>query len=262
MEMPERVKENSNKTLTVYIDSEPFEIGEKEYLKSDKGKILLKHRSIVQLAELTGVVIGPPMLIHTHGPSVYVFSRTATRAGVSMTEIGESNAQSLYDDVMKITPATTADNRAYERAVLKLLGLYGDVYGASEIDYRDGGKRPSSVSQNEPKKATAENDTTSAEERNESADEQGAPTDDTSKQPPWWDDTGFGAYKESELDPETFIVTQGPFAGKNWTVKQLYDYQFKSCKYFADRTKLEEANDEFRKQVYACRRAIRKYGMK
>ena len=163
---------------------------------------------------------------------------------------------------MKITPATTADNRAYERAVLKLLGLYGDVYGASEIDYRDG-KKPSSVSQNEPKKATAENDTTTqAEEKNEDTDVQGASSVTSSQQPPWWDDTGFGAYKESELDPDTFIVTQGPFAGKNWTVRQLYDYQFKSCKYFADRTKLEEANEEFRKQVYACRRAIRKYGMK
>ena len=41
MEMPERVVENKNKTLTVYIDSQPFELSTKDYLKSDKGKILL-----------------------------------------------------------------------------------------------------------------------------------------------------------------------------------------------------------------------------
>jgi len=265
MEMPERVIENKNKTLTVYIDSQPFELGTKEYLKSDKGKILLKHRSVATLAELAGVAVGPPVLVHTHGPSIYVFARTATHGGKSVTEIGESNSQSLYDEVMKITPATTADNRAYERAVLKVLGIYGDVYGASEIDFKDGNKQPSAVSQNEPKKATAENDTTSDEVIG-CADESEGNTQKAPEQaatnPPWWDDTGFGAYKESELNPETFIVTQGPLAGKNWTVKQLYDYQYNSCRYFADRTALEGANDDFRKQVYTCRRAIRKYGIK
>ena len=262
MEMPERVIENSNKTLTVYIDSQPFELGEKQYLKSDKGKILLKHRSIVELAELTGIEVGPPVLVHTHGPSIYIFARSATRNGKSVTEIGESNSQSLYDEVMKITPATTADNRAYERAVLKLLGIYGDVYGASEIDFRDGKKPPSSVSQNEPKKATAENDTPPADEKKGSGEPAHGINAPSGQQPPWWDDTGLGAFKESELNPDTFIITQGPLAGKNWTAKQLYDYQYNSCKYFADRTALDTANDEFKKQVYACRRAIRKYGIK
>lgn len=265
MEMPERVIENKNKTLTVYIDSQPFELGAKDYLKSDKGKILLKHRSVATLAELASVDVGPPVLVHTHGPSIYVFARTASHGGKSVTEIGESNSQSLYDEVMKITPATTADNRAYERAVLKVLGIYGDVYGASEIDFRDGKKQPSTVSQNEPKKATAENDTTTEEVSENTAEseenEQGT-SEKTVTTPPWWDDTGFGAYKESELNPETAIVTQGPLAGKNWTVKQLYDYQYNSCRYFADRTALDGANDDFRKQVYTCRRAIRKYGIK
>ena len=226
MEMPERIKENPNKTLTVFVDEAEFEIGEKQYLKSDKGRILLKHKTIEHLAELAGVTVEGPQLVHTHSPVVYIFSRTATRGNKRVTEIGESNGQSLYDEIMKVTPATTADNRAYERAVLKVLGIYGEVYGASEID-------DTSATQN-------------------------AKTGN----PVWWDDTGVGAYKESELEPDTFIVTQGQFAGKNWTVKQLFDYQYKSCLYFAERANLETASDDYKKQVYACRRAIRKYGLK
>lgn len=259
MEMPERIKENSDKTLTVYVDEEPFEIGEKQYLKSDKGKILLKHQIIVELARLTGVTVEEPKLVHTHSPVVYVFSRTAIRGSERCTEIGESNGQSLYDDIMKITPATTADNRAYERAVLKVLGLYGEAYGASEIDYRDGKKMPPSVSQTEPKDNKSDS---KKKDETEVVNEESGTSAKTDEKPVWWDDTGVGVYKESLLEPDTFIVTHGQFAGKNWTVKQLYDYQYNSCKYYAERSQLGNADDEFRKQVYACRRAIRKYGIK
>ncbi len=264
MEMPERVKVNNDKTLTVYVGEAPFEIGEKQYLKSDNGKILLKHRTIVELAELGGVTVEEPILVHTHSPVVYIFSRKATWNGKSCTELGESNSQSLFDDIMKITPATTADNRAYERAVLKVLGIYGDVYGASEIDYRDGKpKAPSSVSKTEPKsKKDSTGDAQHGDESNaaeETSTEVRTPETD---KPFWWDDTGVGSFKDSELDPDTFIVTQGPSAGKSWTVKQLYDYQYSSCKYFAERAKLETCDEDFKKQVYACRRAIRKYGLK
>ena len=259
MEMPERIKENSDRSLTVYVDGAPFEIGEKQYLKSDKGRILLKHQTIVELARLANVIVEEPRLVHTHSPVVYVFSRTAIRGSVRCTEIGESNGQSLYDDIMKITPATTADNRAYERAVLKVLGLYGEAYGASEIDYRDGKKQPPSVSQTEPKEI--KKDSVKKTETDDDSQVKEAPTK-TEEKPIWWDDTGVGVFKESLLDPDTFIVTHGQFAGKNWTVKQLYDYQYSSCKYYAERSQLENADDEFKKQVYACRRAIRKYGVK
>ncbi len=264
MEMPERVKVNSDKTLTVYVGEAPFEISEKQYLKSDNGKILLKHRTIVELAELSGITVEEPILVHTHSPVVYIFSRKATWNGKSCTELGESNSQSLFDEIMKITPATTADNRAYERAVLKVLGIYGDVYGASEIDYRDGKpKAPPSVSKSEPK--NNKDSTSDAKHGDENKAEEEAPKEVTKAEtgkPFWWDDTGVGSFKDSELDPDTCIVTQGPSAGKSWTVKQLYDYQYSSCKYFAERANLDTSDDNFKKQVYACRRAIRKYGFK
>ncbi len=263
MEMPERIKLNTDKSLTVYLDDNEFSFGQKQYLKSDKGKILLKHQTIRQLAEVAGVTVGPPVLIGTHNPVVYVFMRCATRGKVSVTEIGESNGQNLFDDIMKINPATTADNRAYERAVLKVLGIYGEVYGASEINYKDGEKSPAASSR-EPKQNNDSNSKTALEvaESEETVVQttvQGSKTEEG--KPFWWNDTGVGIFKESELDPETAIVTQGPCAGKDWTVKQLYDFKYASCVYFAERKNLDTASDDFKKQVYTCRRAIRKYGL-
>ena len=43
MEMPERIKENSDKTLTVYVDEEPFEIGEKQYLTYNRRRGAREH---------------------------------------------------------------------------------------------------------------------------------------------------------------------------------------------------------------------------
>ena len=82
------------------------------------------------------------------------------------------------------------------------------------------------------------------------------------KLPKWWNDIGIGLYTDKQLEPETFIVTQGQCKGKNWTVKYLYDFNYKSCWYFATRDLENAPSEEFTKQVYACRRAIRKYGIK
>lgn len=261
MEMPERIKVNTDKTLTVYLDDNEFLFNQKQYLKSDKGKILLKHQTVRQLAEVAGVSVGPPVLISTHNPVVYVFMRCANKGNYSVTEIGESNGQNLFDDIMKINPATTADNRAYERAVLKLLGIYGEVYGASEINYKDG-EKPPAASGREPK-LNNDSDNSAVLENAEKAAVTNIKASQTEDGKPfWWNDTGIGSFKESELDPETAIVTQGPCAGKDWTVKQLYDFKYTSCVYFAERKNLDTASDDFKKQVYACRRAIRKYGLK
>lgn len=80
--------------------------------------------------------------------------------------------------------------------------------------------------------------------------------------PKWWNDIGVGLYTDKQLDPDTFIVTQGQCKGKNWTVKYLYDYNYKSCWYFATRDLENAPSEDFTKQVYACRRAVKKYGIK
>lgn len=258
MEMPERVKLNTDKSLTVFLNNDEIILKKEDYVKSDKGKILLKHKTIRMLAEMAKVKIGPPLLISTHSSSVYVIARTAKLGDEELTELGESNEKNLYDVIMQNNPATTADNRAYERAVLKILKLYGEVYGASEISFRDDDESPA-ASSSMPDKTNDSNDATEQEAPQEVV---AMPSAKNDEKPFWWNDTGVGLYKESELNPEKVIVTQGPCAGKNWTVKLLYEYQYSSCLYFAERKSLESANDDFKRQVYACRRAIREYGMK
>ncbi len=259
MEMPERVKLNTDKTLTVFLNNDEIILKKDDYVKSDKGKILLKHKTVRMLADLAKVRIGPPVLMSTHGSTVYVIARTAKLGDEESTELGEANDKNLYDAIMQNNPATTADNRAYERAVLKILKLYGEVYGASEINFRDDNKSPAASSSSKPEETNDSNDATEQEAPKEVV---AKPPADNGEKPFWWNDTGVGTYKESELNPEKVIVTQGPCAGKNWTVKLLYEYQYPSCLYFAERKSLESANDDFKKQVYACRRAIREYGMK
>ena len=153
MEMPNKVEINEKtKTLTVYVDCQPYEFQNSDYFKSDNGKILLKHQSVMLLAELTNTKVGPPSLLSNYNPVIYVLARTAERDGVSYTGIGETNAKTLFSDIMKKNPATTADNRAYERAVLGVLGLYGFIYGSSEINYKDGENKTPPASKNKSEK--------------------------------------------------------------------------------------------------------------
>jgi hypothetical protein len=53
-----------------------------------------------------------------------------------ITAIGEATAMSLTTDIAKANPVITADNRAFDRAVLKYLGL-NNVYAASENVQQD-----------------------------------------------------------------------------------------------------------------------------
>ncbi len=258
MEMPERVKLNTDKSLTVFLGNLEITLTKDDYLKSDKGKILLKHRTVRMLAEMGKLKVGPPVLLSTHGSSVYVIARTAKMGDEESTEIGEANEKNLYDTIMQNNPAVTADNRAYERAVLKLLKLYGEVYGASEMNFKDDTMSPA-ASNSMPKQTDDSSDNTQSNAPESVAK---TPPAETEEKPFWWNDTGLGLYKESELNPEKAMVTQGPCAGKNWTVKLLYEHQYDSCLYFAERASLDSASDDFKKQVYACRRAIRDYGLK
>lgn len=262
MEMPNKVEINEKtKTLTVYVDCQPYEFQNSDYFKSDNGKILLKHQSVMLLAELTNTKVGPPSLLSNYNPVIYVLARTAERDGVSYTGIGETNAKTLFSDIMKKNPATTADNRAYERAVLGVLGLYGFIYGSSEINYKDGENKtpPASKLKSEKDNKTEE---VKAETKTEDGQEPESPADKKPDLPVWWNDTGYGVYPESEINPDTFIVTEGPFKGKNWTVRQLYEIQYKSCLFFAERNSLENASEDFKKQVYSCRKIIREMGLK
>ena len=144
--------------------------------------------------------------------------------------------------------------------MLGIVGLYGKIYGGSEIPFSDE-HRSVTVPEKAPEKQAKEQH---AEQTVEKVDElQNAPAEAfVESLPKWWNDIGVGLYTDKQLDPDTFIVTQGQCKGKNWTVKYLYDYNYKSCWYFATRDLENAPSEDFTKQVYACRRAVKKYGIK
>lgn len=262
MLMPDNYEIRDDGTLVIIVNEVEYEFKEKEdFIFSDKKKIILKHHAVINLAANANIRVEPPTLLSSHNPGCFVFSREAILGdGSRYCAIGEANEVigNLWSEYLQQYPAETADNRAYERAVLGAVGLYGKVYGGTEIPFGDSAKADAPVKE-----------TTVAVEQ-----EEDIATDDTAEQtgdagtevseglPKWWNDIGTGLYSDKQLDPETFIVTQGQCKGKNWTVKYLYDFNYKSCWYFATRDLENAPSEDFTKQVFSCRRAIRKYGVK
>ena len=263
MLMPDNFEIREDGTLVIIINEVEYEFKEMDdFIYSDKRKIILKHHAVINLASNANIKVGPPILLSSHNAGCFVFYREAILSdGTKYYAIGESNdvKDNLWSEYLQQYPAETADNRAYERAVLGAVGLYGKIYGGSEIPFADGAKEDKTPPTTKPevKESAAEpvaEEVTSAEsETSEVA---------TESLPKWWNDIGIGLYTDKQLEPETFIVTQGQCKGKNWTVKYLYDFNYKSCWYFATRDLENAPSEEFTKQVYACRRAIRKYGIK
>ena len=263
MLMPDNYEIREEGTLVIMVNEVEYEFKEMDdFIYSDKKQIILKHHAVINLAANANIKVGPPVLLSSHDSGCFVFYREAILSdGTKFYAIGEANdvKDNLWSEYLQQYPAETADNRAYERAVLGAVGLYGKIYGGSEIPFADGAKKEQApaVTTNEVKK----------EEEESAAEEVAEPEADTPETtaenlPKWWNDIGTGLYTDKQLEPETFIVTQGQCKGKNWTVKYLYDFNYKSCCYFATRDLENAPSEEFTKQVYACRRAIRKYGIK
>ena len=263
MLMPDNSEIREDGTLVIIVNEVEYEFKEMDdFIYSDKKKIILKHHAVINLAANANIKVGPPVLLSSHNPGCFVFSREAILSdGSKFHAIGEANEvkDNLWSEYLQQYPAETADNRAYERAVLGAVGLYGKIYGGSEIPFADGAKeeKAPAVTKTEVKQDGAE---PAAEEVSEQ--EADTPATTGENVPKWWNDIGIGLYTDKQLEPDTFIVTQGQCKGKNWTVKYLYDFNYKSCWYFATRDLENAPSEEFTKQVYACRRAIRKYGIK
>lgn len=264
MLMPENFEIRDNGVLVIFVNEVEFEFVEKDdFIYSDKKKIILKHHAVINLANNAKIKVGPPTLLSSHDPGSFVFCREAEMSdGTRYCAVGEANGvkDNLWSEYLQQYPAETADNRAYERAVLGIVGLYGKIYGGSEIPFSDE-HRSVAVPEKAPEKQAEEQH---AEQTVEKVDEvQNAPAEASVESlPKWWNDIGVGLYTDKQLDPDTFIVTQGQCKGKNWTVKYLYDYNYKSCWYFATRDLENAPSEDFTKQVYACRRAVKKYGIK
>ena len=167
MQMPENYKVEDGK-LTIFVDELEFEFLEKsDFIYSDKGKILLKHHAITVLAQGAGIAVGMPVLLSSHDSNSFVIAREAVKQnGARYSAIGEANTKNLWSEYLEQYPAETADNRAYDRAVLGIAGVYGKIYSTSEFSYQDAELGEKKVPKKEP--AIAETKKPKQEPQNES----------------------------------------------------------------------------------------------
>lgn len=260
MLMPENFEIRDNGVLVIFVNEVEYEFVEKDdFIYSDKKKIILKHHAVINLANNAKIKVGPPVLLSSHDSGSFVFCREAVmNDGTKYCAVGEANGvkDNLWSEYLQQYPAETADNRAYERAVLGIVGLYGKVYGGSEIPFADE-NLPAAAAEKAPEKQPEEHHTEQSAEKTDET-QTASPEAPTGNLPKWWNDIGVGLYTDKQLDPDTFIVTQGQCKGKNWTVKYLYDYNYKSCWYFATRDLENAPSEDFTKQVYACRQRRQK----
>lgn len=259
MEMPENYRIDGDK-LIITVNEVDYEFAEKkDFIRSDSEKLLMKHHAIVTLAQNANITVSMPVLMSSHDISSYVIAREAKRAdGVRLSAVGEANRDNLFSEYLQQYPAETADNRAYDRAVLGVVGVYGRIYSTSEFSFNDRENKP------KPKKDTpAENTAEKPDEVKVDAEDAQTETAESTdgELPIWWNDVGVGVYSDAQLAPETFIITEGQCKDRSWTVKNLYDCRYDSCWYFATRTLDNAKSENFIKQVYSCRRAIKKYGI-
>ena len=98
MEMPDKYTINPDGSLTVYVDSQEYVFSKNQFLKSDKGRILLKHQAVAMLAEMTGVKVREPVLLSNYNPVIYVFSRTAVRGNETLAELRDRRKRLIADD--------------------------------------------------------------------------------------------------------------------------------------------------------------------
>ncbi len=255
MEMPENYRIDGDK-LIITVSEVDYEFTEKkDFIRSDSDKILMKHHAIVTLAQNANITVSMPVLLSSHDTSSFVIAREAKRSdGVSIGAVGEANKSNLFSEYLVQYPAETADNRAYDRAVLGVVGVHGKIYSTSEFSFNDGKDIPKVKKETAPEKP-AEAEVEVEETPSETTE------NDNGELPIWWNDVGVGVYSDAQLAPETFIVTEGQCKGRSWTVKNLYDCRYDSCWFFATRTLDNAKSEDFIKQVYSCRRAIKKYGI-
>ena len=140
MQMPESYRIEGDK-LTIIVGEAEYEFVEKkDFIRSDSEKILMKHHAITVLAQNANIYVSMPVLLTSHDSNCFVIAREARKDdGSKYSAVGESNPNNLWSEYLEQYPAETADNRAYDRAVLGVIGVVDKGPGSLKsygIEYR------------------------------------------------------------------------------------------------------------------------------
>ena len=108
-----------------------FEFEPKTEFISDNNCCILRKTAIHRMVTELQIEVSEPDIKPISNTMVIV---RAAKIGERVEyAIGEASDKSLESDIAKKYPILTADNRAYQRAVLQVLGLAGRVYGEDEM---------------------------------------------------------------------------------------------------------------------------------
>lgn len=131
---------NNNGTITIRVGNLSLIFKQNEDYVFENDKIVIKHAAVLQIADSVGITVTDPEVVSSCGMKHYVLKRTAKMPATvpgkepkTVTEYGESMPDNLDTKIAKMYPFITANTRAYDRAVLQLIGLSGKVYSDAEI---------------------------------------------------------------------------------------------------------------------------------
>jgi len=117
--------------MLVLIDGLSIDLGPGECWKTDDGAVVIRAAAVFRMADLTGRRVPVPELLYvgTWGdrPTVVFRCVGTTKNGREVSEIGESNPDSLGTEIARNFPFVMAEQRAKVRFALNDLDLKGLV---------------------------------------------------------------------------------------------------------------------------------------
>lgn len=266
-------------TLEIFTEGEKsttYDFSEGVEFVNDRGKIVLYHGAIMNLANELGIEVSEPEVITSYNRIHFVIGCTATYLNRKELGIGEANKENLVTEIARQYPFITAYTRAYDRAVLSVLGFAGKIFSDSEISIPSSSdekivegnvkvptdeemqketetdqdsfnsvpvETPKAETQKVPDKKAANNSNPAAQE-----------SDKTDKPSP---KDIYGSQYGDEINPDTFIITVGLFKDERITPAELYKKDPAALLKFAK--KRVSDNEEYNKNIFACRRELAKH---
>lgn len=235
-----------------------FEVG-KEALTDGKAYVLRKS-AIHRLVTALGIIVGEPKNFYV-GKNIAI-SRAATFGKRTEYALGDASEASLENDIARKYPFIMADNRAYQRAVIQVLGLAGRFYGEDELKISNSnGKKEQS--ENAPNQNIDES-TPPVTSKPVTSNYQASPTgqgntasyftvsaEHTAKYS-WL--TQQTADELANINPDTYIMEQGRHKDKKWSATQTFELAPETAEWYA--AKGYGPNEKFNEAVSACRKAI------
>lgn len=232
----------------------------------NKDKIIIMHGAIMNMADELGITVSKPEQLSSYSRIHYVLCCTATYKDRTEIGIGEATKENLVaaSRIAQMYPYTTAYTRAYDKAVLNVLGFSGKIFSDSEITMETSDiPADADILENAETSENKVVDTTPPVVHpvpvNPDAKDPASAVPNTTEEkshPTKKDIFGKELYGD-EINPDVFVVTKGKYKDSNLTVEKLYEEDPETVRWFANKGLTN--SEDFNKHIYSCRREMAKH---